>query len=121
MPTPHLVAVIEDDETLREVYSAVLNSEGFKIITARNGDEGLKLLSTQEPDVILLDMLMPDLNGIEFLKQYEPKKHPTVKIWVFSNLTDHQQEKTALELGAHKYLLKSSYTPSEVANLLKQM
>lgn len=114
-----VLALIEDNDVIREIYETVLSAEGFDVITAISGTEGLKLVTEHQPDIILLDMLMPDLNGLEFLKQYNPKDHPEVRVLVFSNLMDAGQMQAALDLGVDKYLLKSEFTPTKIAQLLK--
>ena len=113
------LALIEDNDVIREIYETVLVAEGFEVLTASSGAEGLGLVTEHSPDIILLDMLMPDLSGLEFLKRYSPKDHPQVRIIVFSNLMDAAQMQEALDLGVDKYLLKSEFTPTKIAQLLK--
>lgn len=115
-----ILALIEDDDVIRDIYSTVLKSEGFDVITASNGEEGLELVLKNDVNIIVLDMLMPDLTGVEFLKKYNPKAHQNVRIIGFSNLMDAQSMEQALELGADEYLLKSEYTPSKLAKFLKE-
>src|SRR5688572_26618795 len=98
------ILVVEDDQTLQKVYRAVLAKEGFKVEVASDGLEGLMKAEADEPDLIVLDMLMPNMTGIEFLKAYDIKnKHPKVKVIAFSNSDVPDRVNEALELGAKKY------------------
>lgn len=114
------VLIVEDDEILQSAYDTVLTMEGYQSFTASDGVEGLKLAKEQSPDVILLDMLMPNLNGLEFLEAYEPKKHPNTKIIVFSNMSVPSDVRDAKKLGAYKYLTKSSFTPKEMVVIIEE-
>lgn len=115
------VLIIEDDDILQSAYNTVLTIEGFETYTANDGVEGLKIAREHSPEVILLDMLVPNLDGLEFLKKYDQKrKHSNTKIIVFSNMTVPSEVKAAMNLGAYKYLTKSSYTPKEVIGIIKE-
>ncbi len=116
------ILIIEDDAILQGAYDTVLTMEGYETKTAPDGIEGLRVAEEMEPDVILLDMLMPNLNGLEFLRAYEPKvKHPNTKIIVFSNMSVPSDVKDAMQLGASKYLTKSSFTPKEMVGIIKEI
>ncbi|HSX41636.1 MAG TPA: response regulator [Candidatus Saccharimonadales bacterium] len=115
------VLIIEDDAILQSAYDTVLTMEGYETKTAPDGIEGLRLAQQENPDVILLDMLMPNLNGLEFLKAFDAKnKHPKTKIIVFSNMSVPSDVKDAMQLGASKYLTKSSFTPKEMVGIIKE-
>ena len=116
------VLIIEDDTTLRSAYDTVLKKEGYETATASDGAEGLDEADKSSPDVILLDMLMPNLHGLDFLKAYDLKgKNKGTKVVVFSNMSAPSDVKDAIELGATKYLTKSSFTPKEVVMLVKEV
>lgn len=109
------VLVIEDDELLREVYSTKLAMEGFNVETAVDGEEGLNKARSIEPDVILVDMLMPKMTGLEFLQAYRPhalkRRVTTIVISNKSSPKDINQAKT---MGARDYLIKSQHTPQDI-------
>lgn len=108
------VLVIEDNKTLNHAYKLILQKEGFNVRVAYNGREGLELAQLSEPSLILLDMLMPIMTGIEFLEQFKPADHPDTTIIILSNLNEDSEVHKALKLGAHKYILKASTSPQEL-------
>jgi CheY-like chemotaxis protein len=108
------VLVIEDNKTLNQAYRMILQREGHEVRVAYNGAEGLELVKLSEPDLILLDMLMPVMNGVDFLKHFEPAKHPKTSVIILSNLNEDSEVQQALELGAKKYILKASTSPQEL-------
>lgn len=115
------VLIIEDDAILQNAYNTVLTMEGFDVETAPDGLEGLKLAQAKKPDIILLDMLMPNMNGQQFLKLFEPLKHPETKVIVFSNIVSPEDVKHAMGMGVVKYLTKSTFTPKEMVSTIKEV
>jgi len=114
------VLIIEDDELLREIYATKLSLEGFTVDTAVDGAEGLEKALHQGPDVILLDMLMPNMNGLEFLKAYRIQNtHPRTKTLVISNKSSVSEINQAKAMGVVEYLIKSQHTPAEIANRIR--
>jgi DNA-binding response OmpR family regulator len=115
------ILIVEDEQTLSGAYKTVLKKEGYNAEIAKDGEQALKTLKDFEPDLILLDLRMPNMNGIEFLKKYRPdKKHPSVKIIVFSNLDTQNEIDEAYGLGAHKYMLKAWASPRELVRFVKE-
>lgn len=109
------ILIVEDETALRDVYSMLFGFENFKVYQAANGKAALKQLETIKPDVILLDVLMPVMGGIEFLEAVELKKnYPDVKVLVLSNLSDPKTRERVESLGATKYLLKAGVAPAEL-------
>lgn len=115
------ILIVEDEKPLNEAYQTILKKEGYNVLFAFDGDEALEITKTTEPDLILLDLRMPHVGGIEFLKKYQPgKNHPKVKVVVFSNLDTQSEIDQAYELGAQKYMLKAWASPKELARLVKE-
>lgn len=108
------VLVIEDNKTLNQAYRLILQREGHDVRVAYNGAEGLELIKLTAPDLILLDMLMPVMGGVEFLKHFEVAQHPKTTVIILSNLNEDSEVQQALELGAKKYILKASTSPQEL-------
>lgn len=114
------VLVIEDNKTLNHAYKLILQKEGFNVRVAYNGQEGLELAQLTEPSLILLDMLMPVMDGIGFLEHFKPEDHPDTTILILSNLNEDTEVRKALQLGAHKYILKASTSPQELIAHVRQ-
>lgn len=116
------VMVIEDEQLLNDAYARVLSTAGISLLRAYNGKEAIEILKDEEPDIILLDLRMPVMDGIEFLKKLKPKDTmPNTKIIVFSNYDDQHEIDQAFELGAMHYMLKAWATPDELVKLIREV
>ena len=115
------VLVIEDDVALQEAYSFMLEMGGHLVTSAYNGQEGIAKVKSHVYDVILLDIHMPVMNGIEFLETFMATRPERTKIIVFSNMIEPEIENQALELGANICILKSSATPSSMLASIKEV
>jgi two-component system nitrogen regulation response regulator NtrX len=115
------ILIVEDEKVLNEAYALVLNKEGYKVTSAFNGEEALEETAKKKFDLILLDLRMPKMNGVEFLKKFNPKKeHPDMKIIIFSNYDDEKEVNEAIENGATRYILKAWSSPSELVKLVRE-
>ncbi len=115
------ILIIEDDPRLEITYDTIFKKHGHDVIRAHDGEEGLRMAESEYPDIILLDMLMPKMHGIEFLEKFDPKnKHPGIKVIVFSNMESADLIKQAQELGATRYEVKSRFSPNELARLVNE-
>lgn len=114
------ILIVEDEPTLNEAYITLLQQAGYQARSAHNGAEALSLLEQEEPDIIFLDLRMPVMDGIEFLKHYQPReKHPSVEIIVFSNYDMQKEVDEAYQLGAHRYILKAWASPKEFLRIIE--
>ena len=113
------VLIVEDEVVLREVYELLLSAKGHIVHTANNGIEGLKQIVQHKPDVVLLDMFMPLLSGRELLRNINLSDYPNTRVIVYSNLSDPETEAEVLQNGAEKFVLKSSMTPKDLAELVE--
>lgn len=114
------ILVIEDDVDLNQAYETILQSAGYTVRTAFDGEEALRQAIREEPDIIFLDLRMPTLDGIGFLKAYQPiANHKNVNIIVFSNYDMQQEIDQAYELGAHRYVLKAWASPKELIRIVE--
>ncbi len=116
------ILIVEDEKLLNEAYQAILEKQGYDVSIAFDGDEALSIVKTKEPDLILLDLRMPRVSGIQFLQAYNLKDdHPKVKVVVFSNLDSQKEIDEAYELGAEKYVLKAWASPKDLVKLVQDM
>jgi two-component system, response regulator, stage 0 sporulation protein F len=116
------VLIIEDEQLLNEAYARVLGAANIALLRAYNGKEALDILKNEKPDIILLDLRMPVMDGIEFLKELKPKDNlPDAKIIVFSNYDDQHEIDEAFSLGAMHYMLKAWATPDELVKLIREV
>ena len=115
------ILVVEDEPAINEVYQLVLKDSGYLVQAAFDGQQALNLLDNYEPDIILLDLRMPIVDGLEFLKQYDLKQHPKVKVVVLSNYDAENDIKEAHKLGASRYVLKAWSSPNELKLLVKKV
>jgi two-component system, OmpR family, alkaline phosphatase synthesis response regulator PhoP len=111
------VLIVEDEEDILRVYENILKKEDFKVFTATNGIEGVDLASKHNPDVILLDILMPEMDGITALKEMRDKLCTSKVILLTASPTLRLNE--GIELGIFAYLNKAISTPKEIVQLIK--
>lgn len=113
------ILFVEDDELLREVYALKLEMAGYDVMTAENGQIGLEKLSQNVPDIVLLDMMMPVMSGLEFLEEAQvTTNYPELDVIVFSNITVVAELEQAKALGARACLKKSAFTPDQLVEYL---
>lgn len=116
------VLIIEDDAEIRMVYSFALNHAGFQVLEAPDATSGLTLLQQGYPDVVVLDMLMPGMSGLDFLRQNNiHERYPGIKIIAFSNIENERVMNEAKDLGVVRYLVKASVTPHQLADIIKEI
>ena len=116
------ILIIEDDIALNDAYKTILTTAGYTVSTAFNGEEALEVAMQHHPDIIFLDLRMPVMDGIDFLKQYQPKQHhPDVHIVVFSNYDMQAEVDEAYSLGAERYVLKAWASPKELLKIVKDL
>lgn len=115
------VLVVEDDLRLKVTYDILLTKEGHVVERAVNGQEALQKLETFQPDLILLDLMMPKMTGLEFLEAANLRaSHPGTKVIVFSNLSSPGDMRKAYDLGATKFMVKSTTSPKQLATVVEQ-
>jgi len=115
------ILFIEDESALQRTFGDILRREGYEMISALDGEAGLKLAKTKKPDLILLDLVLPKVHGFEVLK--ELKKTPETKeipVIVLTNLEEMGDVDKAVELGARTYLVKTQYSLEEIVAKIKK-
>ncbi len=115
------ILIIEDDKDLNAAYALILNAESHTVQSAYNGSEALVLLKNFNPDLILLDLLMPVKSGVEFIKEYAKSGSDHAKIVIFTNLENSPEINEALELGAYKCIVKSWTAPRGLIKVVNDL
>lgn len=116
------ILLVEDDPFLIDIYTVKLKEAGFLVEVAEDGETTLRKIKEKIPDLLILDLVLPQLDGWEILK--EVKSNPKLKnipVIVFSNLGQKGDVEKGLDMGATKYLIKAQYTPSEVVEEIKKI
>lgn len=114
------VALIEDDQMLSEMYQIKFKKDGFKIVSAPDGAEGIALVEQEHPDVILLDVIMPKMDGFHVLKTLRGKGLDT-PIILLTNLGQEEDIQKGRDLGATDYFVKSNFTPEAIVEKVQQV
>ena len=116
------ILVIEDESALQKSVRDLLESKGYEVFSALNGKIGLELALAKQPDLILLDLILPRMNGFDVLselKKEEKTKH--IPVLVLTNLEGADDVERALELGAKGYLLKSDYSLEDLGRKVEEI
>jgi DNA-binding response OmpR family regulator len=117
-----IILVVEDDKFLRELMSQKLIREGFKTIQAVDGEEGLKKIKEEKPGLVLLDLILPGIDGFEVLsKVKEDPEISNTPIIILSNLGQREDVERGMKLGATDYLIKAHFTPGEIIEKIKNI
>lgn len=115
------IAIIEDDQAISQMYRFKFEAEGYTVETAGNGKLGLELAEKMKPDIILLDLMMPEMNGdemLELLRKTDWGK--SIKVIVLTNMGEQEIPPKVKELGVSGVILKADMTPRQVADVVKQ-
>jgi CheY-like chemotaxis protein len=113
------ILIVEDEKPLALAYKTILDKHGYEALVAYNGEEALSIMGTDEPELVLLDMKMPKMNGLEFLRRLE-KKTPKNGVIIFSNQDTQADIDEAFRLGAKRYLLKSWASPQDLVKVVEE-
>lgn len=117
----HTILVAEDDTYLRDAYITILSAAGYTVISAENGKVALQHIKKAAPDVLLLDMLMPVMSGLELLEHLSQENiFPASKVIAFTNLSDKHTLDALTTYGVAKYLLKSSVMPAQLVEAVQE-
>ncbi len=115
------IAIIEDDAAISQMYRIKFEAEGYKVDTADNGFLGLKLIDEFEPDIVLLDLMMPQMNGDEMLKKLRSSKFgKDIKVVILTNMGESEAPDIIKQLGVSAFIVKANMTPRQVTELVKK-
>jgi len=114
------ILLIEDDSFLRELMSEKLRNSGYEVIEAVDGNEGLKKIQTENPALVLLDLILPGIDGFDLLRDFRKELKIEVPIIVLSNLGNKDDIDRVMSAGANDYLIKAHFTPADVLERMKK-
>jgi CheY-like chemotaxis protein len=112
------ILLVEDEDILRETYKAILSTLPYAYDVAENGHLALEKCEHERYDLILLDLMMPVMDGVTFLEHFIPDKPAQTKVVVISNLSSGKELERAIQLGAHKTIVKAHYSPGQLRTLI---
>jgi DNA-binding response OmpR family regulator len=115
------ILLVEDDPFLIDIYSTKLTESGFKVFISKDGALVLEAAKKNKPDLIVLDIVLPHIDGWQILKQIKEDELKEMKIIILSNLSQKEEVEKGISLGADKYLIKSDFTPSQVVKEIKKL
>ena len=115
------ILIVEDDRDLNAAYQAILKKSGHIVGSALNGKEALEAAEDFKPDLILLDLLMPIMGGLEFLQHYNLDHKPDVKVLIFTNMENSPEVNEAYNLGASRAIIKSWTAPQSLAKVVEDV
>jgi two-component system, OmpR family, alkaline phosphatase synthesis response regulator PhoP len=119
---PKKVLIVEDDEFLRSLNAKRLETEGFKVVVAVDGQNAIDLIPKEMPNLIFLDLLLPGVDGFEVLKKIKAdEKTKAIPVIVFSNLGQKEDIEKAHALGANDFLVKANFTLDDVVTKIKEI
>jgi len=120
--TKKKILLVEDDKFLSEMYSTKLTESGFEVETAFDGEEGLRKAGEFQPDLILLDIVLPKKDGFEVLKELKAKEELSkILVIALTNLGQKEEVQKGFDLGASDYIIKAHFTPTEVVAKAKKL
>jgi two-component system, response regulator len=116
------VAIIEDDMAIVQMYRTKFENEGYDVATAGDGASGLELIESYEPDIVLLDLMMPNMTGLDMLSKLRNQPNGrTAKVVVLTNMGDTETATRVYKMAADDYIVKAEMTPKQVAERVKML
>lgn len=114
------VAIVEDDQAISQMYRLKFEAEGYEVETAENGKLGLELVEKMRPDIILLDLMMPEMTGDQMLEKLRKTDWgKNIKVVILTNMGEQEMPPRVKQLGVSAVILKADMTPRQVAELVK--
>ena len=114
------ILLVEDDSLIVKIYSTRLKADGFTVVSADNGEDGIAMAEKETPDFILLDVMMPKMDGFKVLETLRAKEGlKNIPIIVYSNLAQESEMQKAVQMGATEFIVKANISPTELVNKIK--
>jgi DNA-binding response OmpR family regulator len=114
------IAIVEDDQAITQMYRLKFEAEGYEVETAGNGKLGLELIQQMKPDIILLDLMMPEMNGDEMLEKLRGTAWgKNIKVVILTNMGEQEAPDKIKQLNVRRFIVKAEMTPRQVAEMVK--
>lgn len=115
------ILFVEDDPLIVKIYSTRLTADGYQVLAAENGEEGLRIAEQELPDLVVLDIMMPKMDGYAVLEKIRAnEKLSLIPILIYSNLTQEEEIARAKKMGATEFITKANVSPTEMVAKIKQ-
>lgn len=115
------IAIVEDDAAISQMYRIKFEAEGFEVDTAENGKVGLALIQDMKPDIVLLDLMMPEMDGEEMLTKLRSEPWgKDIKVIILTNMGESEAPASIKSMNVESFILKANMTPRQVAELVKE-
>jgi len=115
------VVIVEDDSSILKMYQTSLQNDGYDVAGAKNGEDGVELVKKEKPDIVLLDIMMPKMDGFAVLEQLKSEESTkNIPVIMLTNLSQDEDKERSNKLGAVDYLVKSDFTPMQVSEKIKK-
>jgi twitching motility two-component system response regulator PilH len=116
------ILIVEDDPLMSRMYQKIFKFEQYDVVTAADGQEGLEQARALKPTIVLLDVMMPKLNGLQVLEKLKAEPETAgIPVVILTNLAGEKDAETALMKGAVKYIIKSEHEPKDVVRMVKEI
>lgn len=115
------ILFVEDDALIVKIYTARLTKDGYEVYTADNGEDGIKIALEKRPDLVVLDVMMPKVDGFGVLQKLRADANfAKIPILLYSNLAQEEELKRALAMGATEFIVKANISPTELVEKIKK-
>ncbi len=115
------ILFVEDDPLILKIYTTRLSADGHEVVTAENGEDGLAKANESKPDLIVLDVMMPKMDGFAVLEKLRiQEQFKNIPILLYSNLGQEEEIARAKQMGATEFIVKANISPTEMVNVIKQ-
>jgi DNA-binding response OmpR family regulator len=115
------IAIVEDDTAISQMYRIKFEAEDFEVETAENGKLGLQLIEEMRPDIVLLDLMMPEMTGEEMLTKLRAQPWgKKIKVIILTNMGEQEAPESLKELDVRRFIVKADMTPRQVAEMVKE-
>ena len=116
------ILIVEDDKFLRELITQKVGAEGYEVVSAADGEAGLKAAGEEKPNLILLDLILPTMDGFEVLRRLKDQEATkNIPVIILSNLGQKEDIDKGVQLGAKDYMIKAHFTPGEIIEKIKAL